>query len=37
MTATLVALKMEDDGDIHVRLRSSGHDMIAEVPPLAGA
>jgi hypothetical protein len=27
-----VALKMEDDGDIHVRLRSSGHNMIAEVP-----
>lgn len=32
VTATLVALKMEDDGDIHVRLRSSGHNMIAEVP-----
>jgi hypothetical protein len=30
--ATLVALKLEDDGDIHVRLSSSGHNMIAEVP-----
>jgi hypothetical protein len=30
--ATLVALKLEDDGDLHVRLSSSGHLMIAEVP-----
>jgi hypothetical protein len=32
VTATLVALKEEDDGDIHVRLSSGGHLMIAEVP-----
>jgi hypothetical protein len=32
LTATLVALKEESDGDIHVRLASSGHNMIAEVP-----
>jgi hypothetical protein len=30
--ATLVALREEDDGDIHVRLSSHGHRMIAEVP-----
>lgn len=32
VTARLVALKLEDDGDIHVRLSESGHLMIAEVP-----
>lgn len=32
VTATLVALKEEDDGDIHVRLSSGGHPIIAEVP-----
>jgi hypothetical protein len=30
---TLVAVKLEDDGDLHLRLRSSaGKDMIAEIP-----
>ncbi len=30
---TLVAVKLEDDGDIHLRLRSpAGRDMIAEIP-----
>ncbi len=30
---TLVAVKLEDDGDLHLRLRSPfGRDMIAEVP-----
>jgi hypothetical protein len=29
---TLVAVKLEDDGDIHLRLRSSGHLMIGEIP-----
>jgi hypothetical protein len=29
---TLVAVKLEDDGDLHLRLRSSGQDMIAEIP-----
>src|SRR5260370_23775874 len=29
---TLVAVKLEDDGDLHLRLRSAGKDMIAEIP-----
>lgn len=29
---TLVAVKLEDDGDIHLRLLSAGKKMIAEVP-----
>jgi hypothetical protein len=29
---TLVAIKLEDDGDIHLRLRSAGRHMIAEIP-----
>lgn len=30
---TLVAVKLEDDGDLHLRLRShTGKDMIAEIP-----
>jgi len=29
---TLVAIKLEDDGDLHLRLRGAGKDMIAEVP-----
>ena len=30
---TLIAVKLEDDGDLHLRLRSStGKDMIAEIP-----
>src|SRR5579871_4774032 len=29
---TLVAIKLEDDGDLHLRLRSAGKDMIAEIP-----
>ena len=29
---TLVAIKLEDDGDLHLRLRSAGQDMIAEIP-----
>ncbi len=32
VTATLVALKLEDDGDLHIRLNEGGHNMIAEVP-----
>ena len=33
ITAQLVALKLEDDGDIHLRLRNaSGQTMIAEMP-----
>lgn len=29
---TLIAIKLEDDGDIHLRLRSAGRYMIAEIP-----
>jgi hypothetical protein len=29
---TLVAVKLEADGDLHLRLRSAGKDMIAEIP-----
>ncbi len=29
---TLVAVKLEDDGDLHLRLSSAGHKMIAEIP-----
>jgi hypothetical protein len=29
---TLIAIKLEDDGDIHLRLRSAGNNMIAESP-----
>jgi hypothetical protein len=29
---TLVAIKLEDDGDIHLRLQSAGRKMIAESP-----
>ena len=29
---TLVAVKLEDDGDIHLRLLSAGKKMIAEIP-----
>ena len=29
---TLVAVKLEDDGDLHLRLRSAGKNMIAEIP-----
>jgi hypothetical protein len=32
LRATLVAVRLEDDGDIHLRLRSSGHLMIGEIP-----
>jgi len=32
LRATLVAVKLEHDGDIHLQLRSSGHRMIAEIP-----
>jgi hypothetical protein len=32
LRATLVAVKVEHDGDIHLRLSSSGHLMIAEIP-----
>lgn len=32
VTATLIAVKAEDDGDYHLRLRESGHYMVAEVP-----
>ena len=29
---TLVAVKLEGDGDLHLRLRSAGKNMIAEIP-----
>lgn len=32
VTATLIAIKAEDDGDYHLRLRENGHYMIAEIP-----
>lgn len=32
VTATLVAVKAEGDGDYHLRLREGGHNMIAEIP-----
>jgi hypothetical protein len=32
LKATLVAVKVEHDGDIHLRLRNSGHLMIGEIP-----
>jgi hypothetical protein len=32
LSATLVAVRLEHDGDFHLRLRSSGHLMIGEIP-----